>query len=239
MDGSAIDSFLPIFSILITTFRAIIQCGGLQTLVPAVPEECASPMCTLLFSCMLFQISFVCFFFKPPLLLFVFFLLVAFLFLLTLPLVKENACSYPGLGSGRFPNFNLVFQDTRSLFVDLFHCHLSCRINYPSCFALAEVKTFTFPFSPAVTILTEKTNHVLRERVAIQLHLVVKFQVTLLGSLLDPHPENLAIINGVRIPVMKITVTFLFNSIGPKHRMPLWQLDSAFLYQELKKAYQP
>jgi hypothetical protein len=50
MDRSAIDSFLPIFSILITAFRAIIQCGELQTLVPAVPEERAPPMCTLLFS---------------------------------------------------------------------------------------------------------------------------------------------------------------------------------------------
>jgi hypothetical protein len=54
--------------------------------------------------------------------------------------------------------------------------------------------------------------------------------VTFLDSLLDPHPENPAIINGVRVPVVKSTVSFLFNSIGPKHRMPLWQLDSAFLY---------
>jgi hypothetical protein len=129
MDGSAIDSFLPIFGVLITAFRAILQCGELQTLVPAMLEECASPMCTLLFSCMLFQLSSVCFLYKPPLLLLVFLLLVAFHFLLTLPLVKENACSYPRLGSGRFPNFNLGFQDARSLFVDLFHCHLTCRIN--------------------------------------------------------------------------------------------------------------
>jgi hypothetical protein len=148
MDGSAIDSFLPIFSVLVTALRASVQCGELQTLVLAMPEECASPMCTLLFSCMLFHFSLVRFFFKPPLLLFIFLLLVAFPFLLTLPLVKENACSHPGLGPGRFPNFNLAFQDARSLFVDLFHCHLSCR--------LAEVKTFTFPFSSAVTILTEK-----------------------------------------------------------------------------------
>jgi hypothetical protein len=129
MDGSVIDSFLPIFSVLITAFRAILQCGEFQALVPAMPEECASPMCTLLFPCMLFQLSSVCFFFKPPIFLFVFLLLVAFLFLLTLSLVKENARSYPGLGLGRFPNFNLAFQDVRSLFVDLFHCHLMCRIN--------------------------------------------------------------------------------------------------------------
>jgi hypothetical protein len=145
MDGSTIDSFLPIFSVLITAFRAILQCGEFQALVPAIPEECASPMCKLLFPCMLFQLSSARSF-KPPLLFFVFLPLVVFLFLLTLPLVKENARSYPGLGPGRFPNFNLAFQDARSLFVDLFHCHLSCRINYPSCFALAEVKTFTFPF---------------------------------------------------------------------------------------------
>jgi hypothetical protein len=71
--------------------------------------------------------------------------------------------------------------------------------------------------------------------VAIQLHLIIKFQVTLLDSLLDPHCENPAIIDRVRVSVMKTTVTFLFNSIGPKHRMPLWQLDSAFLHQELKE----
>ena len=69
----------------------------------------------------------------------------------------------------------------------------------------------------------------------IQLHLIIKFQVTLLDILLDSHPENPAIINGVRVSVMKTTVTFLFNSIGPKHRMPFWQLDSAFLHQELKE----
>jgi hypothetical protein len=129
MNGSAIDSFLPILSVLITAFRAIVQGGELQTLIPAVPEELARPMCTLLLLCMLFQRSSVHFIFKSPLLLFVFLLLVAFLFLLTLPLVKENACSHPGLGSGRFPNFNLASQDARCFFVDLFHCHLTCRIN--------------------------------------------------------------------------------------------------------------
>jgi hypothetical protein len=129
MDELAIDSFLPIFSVLITAFRAILQCGEFQTLIPAMPEECASPMCMLMFPCMLFQLSSMRFFFKPPLLLFVFPLLVAFFFLLTLPLIKENACSYPGLGSGRFPNFNLASQDARSFFVYLLHYYLSCRIN--------------------------------------------------------------------------------------------------------------
>jgi hypothetical protein len=58
--------------------------------------------------------------------------------------------------------------------------------------------------------------------------------VTFLDSLLDSHPENPAIV-GVRIPVMKPAISFLFNSIGPKHRKPFWQLDSAFLYKELKE----
>jgi hypothetical protein len=78
---------------------------------------------------MLFQFSSVHFFFKSPLLLFVFLFLVAFIFLLTLPLAKEKTCSHPGLGSGRFPHFNLASQDARRFFVDLFHCHLSSRIN--------------------------------------------------------------------------------------------------------------
>jgi hypothetical protein len=54
MDGSTIDSFLPIFSVFITALKTILQCGELQTLVPAMPEEYASPMCTLLLPCMLF-----------------------------------------------------------------------------------------------------------------------------------------------------------------------------------------
>jgi hypothetical protein len=70
---------------------------------------------------------------------------------------------------------------------------------------------------------------------AIQLHLVVKLEMSLLGSFLDPHPEDPSVVDGVRIPVMEATVTFLFYSIGPKHRMPFKQLDSAFLYQEVKK----
>jgi hypothetical protein len=54
MDGSAIDSILPILSVLVTAFRTIVQCRKLQTLIPAMPEERTSPMCTLLFSCMFF-----------------------------------------------------------------------------------------------------------------------------------------------------------------------------------------
>jgi hypothetical protein len=59
--------------------------------------------------------------------------------------------------------------------------------------------------------------------------------MTLLDSLLDPHPEDPAVVDGVRIPVMEAAVTFLFYSIRPKHGMPLRQFDSAFLYQEFKQ----
>jgi hypothetical protein len=70
---------------------------------------------------------------------------------------------------------------------------------------------------------------------AIQFHFIIKFQVPLLDSLLDPHPEDPAVIDGVRVSIMKATVTFLFNPIEPKHGMPFKQLVSAFFYQELEK----
>jgi Zn-dependent protease with chaperone function len=54
MDGSAIDSILPILSVLVTALRTIVQRGELQTLIPAMPEERTSPMRTLLLSCMFF-----------------------------------------------------------------------------------------------------------------------------------------------------------------------------------------
>jgi hypothetical protein len=44
--------------------------------------------------------------------------------------------------------------------------------------------------------------------VTIQLHLVVKLEVPFLDSFLDPHPEDPAVVDGVRIPVMEATVTF-------------------------------
>jgi hypothetical protein len=59
--------------------------------------------------------------------------------------------------------------------------------------------------------------------------------MTFLVSLLNSHPENPALIDGVRIPVVKPVLSLFFNSIKPKHRMPLWQLDSAFIYKELKE----
>jgi hypothetical protein len=54
MEGSAIDSILPILSVFVTAFRTIIQRRELQTFVLAVPEERTPPMRTLLLSCMFF-----------------------------------------------------------------------------------------------------------------------------------------------------------------------------------------
>jgi hypothetical protein len=71
--------------------------------------------------------------------------------------------------------------------------------------------------------------------VAVQFHLVIKVEMSLLDGSLDPHPEDPAVIDGVRIPVVETAVMFLLYSIGPKHGMPFRQLDSAFLYQELKQ----
>jgi hypothetical protein len=38
--------------------------------------------------------------------------------------------------------------------------------------------------------------------VAIQLHLVIKFEVPLLDGSLDPHSEDPAVVDGVRVPVV-------------------------------------
>jgi hypothetical protein len=78
MDGSAIGSFLPILKVSVTALRAVSQCRKLQAFIPAVPEECAPPMCTLLFACVLLQFSPARFFLGPASLLFVPPLLVAF-----------------------------------------------------------------------------------------------------------------------------------------------------------------
>jgi hypothetical protein len=72
MDGSAINSFLPVFRVLVTALGAVPQCGELQALVPAVSEECAPPMCTLLLPRVLFQFFLARLFFKPAPLLFTF-----------------------------------------------------------------------------------------------------------------------------------------------------------------------
>jgi hypothetical protein len=80
MDGSAIGSFLPIFKVFVAALRAVSQCRKLQSFVPAVPEECAPPMCALLLACVLLQISPACFFFGPAsLLLMLSFLITLFL----------------------------------------------------------------------------------------------------------------------------------------------------------------
>jgi hypothetical protein len=71
--------------------------------------------------------------------------------------------------------------------------------------------------------------------VAVQFHLVAKLEMTLLDSLLDPHPEDPVVVDGVRIPIMEAAVTFLSYSIRPKHGMPFRQFDSAFLHPEFKQ----
>jgi hypothetical protein len=90
MDGSAIGNVLPVFGILFASFGAIILCEKFQTFIPAVSEEGTSPMCTLLLSHIFFLFLPAHLFFISSLLLFVFTLLVALLFLLTLPLVEGN-----------------------------------------------------------------------------------------------------------------------------------------------------
>jgi hypothetical protein len=77
MDGSVIGSFVPILKVSVATFRAVPQCRKLQAFIPAVPEECAPPMCALLLARVLLQISLPCFFFGPAFLLLVPPLLVA------------------------------------------------------------------------------------------------------------------------------------------------------------------
>jgi hypothetical protein len=66
--------------------------------------------------------------------------------------------------------------------------------------------------------------------VAVQFHLVVKLEMTLLDSLLDPHSEDPAVVDGVRIPVMEAAVMLFLYSIRPKHGMPFRQFDSAFFH---------
>jgi hypothetical protein len=127
MNGSAIGNVLPIFSILITAFRAVILCGKFQTLILAVSEEGTSPMCTLLLSHIVFLFLPTHFFYTSPLLLFILMLLVALLFLLTLPLVEENTRSH--LGFRGFTHFNWTFQKASLSLVDLFKCYLSSGVN--------------------------------------------------------------------------------------------------------------
>jgi hypothetical protein len=78
MDGSAIDSLLHILKVLVTALRAVSQRGEFQTLIPAVFEECAPPMCTLLSPRVWLQFFPALLFLKPTPLLLVSLLLVAF-----------------------------------------------------------------------------------------------------------------------------------------------------------------
>jgi hypothetical protein len=80
MDGSAIGSLLPIFKISVAAFETVPQRRKLQSLIPTVPEEGASPMRALLLARVLLQISPARFFFSPaPLLLVLSFLVALFL----------------------------------------------------------------------------------------------------------------------------------------------------------------
>jgi hypothetical protein len=100
MDGSAIDSLLPIFKVLVTALRAVPQCGEFQTLIPAVSEECAPQMCTLVFPRVPLQFFPARLFLKPAPLLLVSLPLVALFLLLKLPFVEEDARGDSGLGPG-------------------------------------------------------------------------------------------------------------------------------------------
>jgi hypothetical protein len=88
MDRSAIGSFLPILKVSITALRAVSQCRKFQAFIPAVPEERASPMCTLLLARVLLQFSPALFLLGPTSLLLVPPLLVA----LSLSLADAATC---------------------------------------------------------------------------------------------------------------------------------------------------
>jgi hypothetical protein len=127
MDGSAIGKVLPVFGILVAAFGVVILRGKFQTLIPTVYEEVTPPMCTLLLSHILFLFFPAHLFFISSLVLFVFMLLVALLFLLTLPLVEENTRSNSWFRG--FTHFNLTFQKARLSLMDLLKCYLPSGIN--------------------------------------------------------------------------------------------------------------
>jgi hypothetical protein len=77
MDGSVIGSLLPVLKISVAAFRTVSQRRKFQSFIPAVPEECAPLMRTLLFARVLLHLSSARFFFRP-----------APLFLVPLPLVE-------------------------------------------------------------------------------------------------------------------------------------------------------
>jgi hypothetical protein len=100
MDGSAIGSLLPVLEIPITALGAVPQRGQLQTFVPTVPEERASPVRALLLARVLLQVSSACLLFGSTPLLLVLSLLVALFFQLALPLIEQDARGHPGFGLG-------------------------------------------------------------------------------------------------------------------------------------------
>jgi hypothetical protein len=71
----------------------------------------------------------VCFLFGPALLLLVLPLLVALLFELALPLVEEDTCAHPGLGSGGFPDLDVALENVGGLTVHLLQSYLTFRVH--------------------------------------------------------------------------------------------------------------
>jgi hypothetical protein len=125
MDGSAIGSFLPILKVSVTALRAVSQRRKLQPLVPAVPEECAPPMCALLLACVLLQISPTHFFFGPASLLHVLPFLVALFLQLALPFVEEDARSDSWFGPGRLPDLDMALENARGFSMNLLQGQLT------------------------------------------------------------------------------------------------------------------
>jgi hypothetical protein len=194
MDGSVIDSFLLILKVSVTALRAVSQCRKIQAFIPAVPKECAPPMCALLFARVLLQFSPARFFLGPASLLLMSPLLVAFFLYLTLPLVEKDARSDPGFGPGRLPNFNMAFKDTRGFSVDLFECNLSRWIHCSILSRSSGRQDLNLSLFLSSHHVNRKAYHILGKRMAIQFHLVVKLEVPFLDSFLDPHPEDPAVV---------------------------------------------
>jgi hypothetical protein len=125
MDRSVIDSFLPILKVSVAALRAVSQRRKFQSFVPAVPEECAPPMCALLLARVLLQISPARFFFGPAFLLLVLSFLIALFLQLALPLVEEDARSDPGFGPGRLPNLDMALENAGGFSMNLLQGHLT------------------------------------------------------------------------------------------------------------------
>jgi Na+-transporting NADH:ubiquinone oxidoreductase subunit NqrD len=99
MDGSAIGSFLPVLNISVAAFRTVLQHGQLQPLIPAMPEEGASPVRALLLARILLLVPPARLFIGSALLLLIAPFLITLFLNLALPLVEEDARCHPGFGS--------------------------------------------------------------------------------------------------------------------------------------------